>query len=432
MDFRTHNDHKWRRFATALSLAYALASIWSFSTSSFGKEVISSMVGEPSLMEEFTATVQQSITVRDLLAKYDEAYKKRNENIKILLVPGHEPTYGGTKFGDVWERDINVELAKELKKLLDENSRYEVYISRDESNWSDWLTDLYEKRLNDVEDFIKNEKEEVVRLVNTGEIQDPQKTNYHNTAPRDVAVRLYGINMWANENDMDIVIHIHWNDYPRSSMKSAGKYNGFVIFVPNQEYSSGIATKAVADAVQKRLGKYHPESNMPREVDGVVESSELIAVGSNNSVDSVSMLIEYGYIYEPQIQDKGARRYVIQDQALQTYLGLQDFFGGKNDVTMRFDSLVLPHLFKKDFGFKDSAGVFNLETFALQTVLINEGLYPPAGKTLNDCPRTGMLGSCTRTALANFQDKYGIDGELDTVGPKTREALNLKYSADIF
>ena len=64
---------------------------------------------------------------------------------------------------------------------------------------------------------------------------------------------------------------------------------------------------------------------MPKEDTGVIEDQELIALGSNNSLDGVGMLVEYGYIYEPGIVDISIRNKILDDLAFQTYLGVMDF-----------------------------------------------------------------------------------------------------------
>src|SRR5437868_3753787 len=46
--------------------------------------------------------------------------------VKILIVPGHEPDFGGTAFGSIYERDIAVDIAEDLARLLGQNPRYEV------------------------------------------------------------------------------------------------------------------------------------------------------------------------------------------------------------------------------------------------------------------------------------------------------------------
>ena len=65
----------------------------------------------------------------------------------------------------------------------------------------------------------------------------------------------------------------------------------------------------------------------------------------------------------------------------------------------------------------------NPEVVALQAALSKLGLYPPAGKTVRNCPINGNFLSCTESAVRSFQAKYGIQ-KTGTVGPKTRRKLN--------
>jgi hypothetical protein len=165
-------------------------------------------------------------------------------------------------------------------------------------------------------------------------------------ARTDVALRLYGINKWENENNVDIAIHVHINDNPRRNPTGPGIYSGFTMYVPEKEYTNSPTTKAVAETIFKRLAKYNPVSDLPIEDNGIVEEGDLIAIGAHNTANAASMLIEYGYIYEPQFQDKTVRLETLKDMAFQTYLGLQDFFGSGNDVSFAYDTLMLPHAWK--------------------------------------------------------------------------------------
>ncbi len=161
---------------------------------------------------------------------------------------------------------------------------------------------------------------------------------------------------------------------------------------------------------------------------GVVEEQELIAIGTYNTLEAPSMLIEYGYIYEPQFADPAVRESTLKDLAFQTYLGIQDFFGSGNDVSLAYDTLMLPHLWNKDIT-KDTKDVD--EVLALQSALMLEGLYPPDEKSKNDCPRTGRIGPCTLDALSDFQAKHGIKNEKNVVGKETKKVLNNLYSAQL-
>ncbi len=367
-------------------------------------------------------------TIAELQNKFDKADRARNQKVRIMIVPGHEPGYGGAEYGDVKERDLAVELANELKFFLQNNSHYEVFVSRDKDKWNSDIEKFFTDNRDEIISFVSESKNEMIRLVNDGTIKKIANGVIHNTAPQNVAVRLHGVNRWNEENNVDIAIHIHFNDYPRSNRSSQGKYTGFAIYVPERQFSNSTTTNAIAKTVFDRLSKYNAVSNLPKEDGGVVEEQELIAIGSYNTLDVPSMLIEYGYIYEPQFTNPEVRQSTLKDLAFQTYLGIQDFFGSGNDVSLAYDTLVLPHLWKQDI----TKGVENREeVLALQTALILEGVYPPENKTKNECPRTGKFGPCTITALSVFQDKHDIRGEKEKVGEQTKRILNSLYSVSI-
>jgi N-acetylmuramoyl-L-alanine amidase len=371
---------------------------------------------------------REGITVAQLQDKFDKADRARNQKVRIMIVPGHEPGYGGAEFGSVKERDLAVELANELKFFLQNNPHYEVFVSRDKDKWNADIEKYFTDNRNEIIEFVSESKNEMIRLINDGTVRKIVNGVIHNSAPQNVAVRLHGINRWNEENNVDIAIHVHFNDYPRSNSSSQGKYTGFAIYVPERQFSNSTTTNAIAQTVYERLSKYNAVSNMPKEESGVVEAQELIAIGSYNTLDVPSMLIEYGYIYEPQFTNPDVRQSTLKDLAFQTYLGIQDFFGSGNDVSLAYDTLVLPYLWKQEI----TKGEENREeVLALQTALIIEGVYPPESKTKNECPRTGKFGPCTANALTVFQNKHGIKGESNKVGEQTKKVLNDLYSVSI-
>ena len=376
------------------------------------------------------ALLHDPVTVADLHTKYTASIDNpQQKKIRVLIVPGHEPNYGGTNFGNLYERDMNVELAKNLVEFLKNNGHYDVMIARDENNWNPTLLDYFKNNWDAIIAYYKDNKQEVLHSVATGQTTKPVAAVAHNSAPVDVALRLYGINKWESENDVDIVIHVHFNDYPRSDTSVPGKYSGFAMYVPEKEYANSSTTNAVAETIFKRLAKYNAVSNLPAEDAGIVQEPDLIAIGAYNTTNSASMLIEYGYIYEPQFTNPAVRPTTLKDMAFQTYLGLQDFFGSGNDVSLAYDTLMLPHSWKGDLS--TTQGTTD-DVLALQSALLLDGEYPGTGKTKNDCPRTGKIGPCTLDAIDAFQKKYGITGEDNMVGEKTREILNNKYSVKAF
>lgn len=359
-----------------------------------------------------------------------EQLKTPNQKIKILLVPGHEPDYGGTEFGAgasrLYERNLTVELANDLRTVLQGNPRYEVYVTRDTTDWAPNFSSYFKTEWNDILTWQKARIAETKDLRRIGQMKKAVPTVYHNKAPTGVATRLFGINKWANENDVDVVLHIHFNDYPGRPDDGSGVYSGFTIYVPESQYYNGTTTRSIANTVFKRLSEYNPVSNLRGEDAGIVEDQDLIAIGSYNSVDAASMLIEYAYIYEPSLRDPMRRSIVMKDWAFQTYQGLEDFFndGSITDMAYPYGTVLLPHAWNELISEKstDINGIF-----ALQTALIRDGSYPPRGETLNSCPRTGKFGGCTKEAVSAFQKKYNIEGEQGVAGQKTLEKLNGLY-----
>lgn len=367
-------------------------------------------------------------TTDELRLKYAQNVKAKNPSIKIMIVPGHEPNFGGAEFGSLKEREFNTKLAEDLAGFLRANPRYEVFVARTNDAWHPILATYFSERWDDIIDWNSSYKSEKESLIRVGELKNTTPTVEHNIAPSGPAMRLVGMNKWGKENDVDIAVHIHFNDDPAHKRNTPGKFSGFAVYIPENQYYNSATTKAVAEKVFARLGKYNPVSDLNGESAGIVESPDLIAIGSNNSLDAASLLIEYGYIYEPQFRNDTTRVLAIKDLAYQTYLGLQDFFdpGESTKLARKYDTLLLPYSWNNNLT-ESANDVLPQDIFALQSALINDGVYPPRDRGKNDCPRSGAIGSCTKSALQSFQDKYGITGETNIVGVKTREVLNREY-----
>ena len=125
---------------------------------------------------------------------------------------------------------------------------------------------------------------------------------------------------------MDIVLHLHFNDYPGRAYDLPGKYSGFAIYIPDDQLPNYRASSEIAQSIRQELKKNQTESNFLKEKDIIIEDQQLIAVGSNASRDGVSILLEYGYIYEPEFANKAERTRALQQLAKQTYAGVKNFF----------------------------------------------------------------------------------------------------------
>jgi N-acetylmuramoyl-L-alanine amidase len=342
--------------------------------------------------------------------------------VHVLIVPGHRPDGGGTEFGSVYEREVVVDIADHLAAFLRKNSHYEVIVARDKKKWNSTLDRYFENKEDRIVAFVDKQKELMTRYINRGKIVSEEGVP-HNAVESSSALKLYGINKWASENSIDITIHLHLNDYAGRKSGKVGEHSGFTVYVPDHQYSNAAASKDIGTAIANRLRAYHATSTLPGESAGVVEDQYLIAIGSNNTADGASVLIEYGYIYEPQFINAAVRPLAVEDYAYQTYLGLQDFFS--DPVLNTSGSAAIPYDWSEVRlgGTKASAGVY-----ALQSGLRHLGYYPPKGKSFVDCPISGVTGACTKAALKAYQAARGLTATGD-VGPQTREALGQDLAA---
>ena len=423
-----------RYYATALFLAIVLAVPWAAVNYPLQTDAVLSAIGRAG--GEFAAAIlsHNPKSIADIQTKYEASTVPQSPKVKILIVPGHEPDYGGAEYkdptyGPVLERELTVELGQDLQDFLKADGHYQTFITRDTQAWNPVFADYFKQSWASIISWMKDARQDMAYLISVGSTTKPVAQVIHHAVPDDVAIRLYGITKWANDNDIDITVHIHFNDYPGHGSGS-GKYTGFAIYVPEHDYANSPTTRVIAKTVFSRLAKYNAVSDLKGESTGIVEEPDLIAIGANNTANSASMLIEYSYIYEPQVTDPAVRHTFLKELAYETYLGLQDFFApvAAAKLSYTYDTLMLPHSWGSPLLGKNDAPE---DVFALQTALVQDGDYPPTGRTMNDCPRSGKIGPCTKTAIQEFQDKHGISGEPGIVGPKTIEELNQLYSTKV-
>lgn len=360
----------------------------------------------------------RNVAVSDQISGASTATSTTTKKVRILIVPGHQPDAGGTVFGTLYERDVAVDIADALATLLTQNPHYEVMVARTKTAWNPILQNYFDMHTPEIETFMQSQWLQMANRLADGSFILEDDQVYHNTAPSETALQLYGINKWTNDNNYDITLHLHINDYAGRRAINIGTYDGFSIYVPDHQYSNATVSKAIGEAVAVRLNEYHATSTLPREDVGVIPDRQLIATGSNNSADTAAILIEYGYIYEPQFRDSLVRPVAIADYALQTYLGLQDFF--KDSISLSYGSISFPYDWTKVTGKQDERGP---GVYALQAGLHYLGFYPPSGKSFSECPVSGVAGACTQTAIMEYQAIRGLN-ITGTLGPKTRAALN--------
>src|SRR5688572_21801134 len=162
---------------------------------------------------------------------------KEAKKVRVLVVPGHEPKDGGAIMGQLRERDIVVELAKELGRLLEADGRFETLLTRDERGWTPELADYFSANWEQIDQWRESASEQMRARITGGELEKPVVHISHKRVPDDVAIRLYGITKWGNDKDVDVAVHLHFED-ERALTKSPGLRTGFAIYVPTPEYAN--------------------------------------------------------------------------------------------------------------------------------------------------------------------------------------------------
>ena len=370
----------------------------------------------------------ERITPEQILASY------KTDKIKILIVPGHDNDSFGAQFKGIKETQMNAELGQELFEFFQKDGKFEAYATRVKNgDYSQWFSDYFESNKEEVEKFREDSQKQMRQAIEQGMPANENQV-YHNSAADNDSLRLYAINKWANENNIEVVFHIHFNDYPGRKLDKLGEYSGFSIYVPEYQLPNHRASSEVAKPLKNQLEKYFAKSDLPAESFALIEDHELIAIGSNASRDGVSVLTEYGYIYEPRFTNKETRGVILKELAYQTYVGIKKFFNGNDLPASNYETTLLPHIWNNPL--KKGAASESKDTLYLQMALRQEGLYPPENKTFNDCPLSGVFGNCTFEAVKKFQEKYAdeiltendkIEKASGFAGPKTLAKLNELY-----
>jgi hypothetical protein len=295
----------------------------------------------------------------------------------------------------------------------------EVINAHDNNGYASFLEKYFKKEKKKIDSFIKNSKKSFAKDVQRGDI-DVEEAVPHGTASPVSATRLYAINKWANENDIDLVLHVHFNDYG-SRVASGGVYSGFSVYVPNSELKNGRKSIPIGKKIHASLKRIMFPSNNPSEAkySSAIEDHELIALGANNTLKVPSVLIEYSYIYEAQLHSEFFERIAVE-YAHRTVVGLSDFLktGSKQSDLTSYTW--------KDDREEDNMAAPSLDVYMLQLALKANGTYPTYKEASFECPITGVFTICTKDALMKFQKKNGMKqtGELDAA---TRAVLNKMY-----
>jgi len=247
--------------------------------------------------------------------------------IKILLVPGHDNQVWGAQYGNLKEADMNLVLATRIYNILKQDKRFDVHITRDSNGYTKEFADYFPAQKDAISAFVENAKKLMQGKIADGSfVVEPNAP--HHTVSDDIALRLYGFNKWADENNIDATIHIHFNDYPLPTKWTIGKYKGFAIYMPNSQFPNATESANFAKSIFTELHKKYITSTWKQEAGGLVPDQQLIAIGANGTLDASvrSVLIEYSYIYEKKLSTRSTRLQAYTDMANLTVAGIKNYF----------------------------------------------------------------------------------------------------------
>ncbi|MCR4311598.1 MAG: N-acetylmuramoyl-L-alanine amidase, partial [Candidatus Taylorbacteria bacterium] len=128
-----------------------------------------------------------------------------SKKLRILVVPGHDSEYWGTQYLGLKEATVTLELGKKLAQFLSADGEFKVILARDDTGYNPLLSAYFTEGEDSILDFAHGKKQIMNSLISDGKVEAKTDGVYHNNAPSPVVIRLYGINKWANENDVDLV-----------------------------------------------------------------------------------------------------------------------------------------------------------------------------------------------------------------------------------
>lgn len=246
-----------------------------------------------------------------------------NKKIRILLVPGHEPNDGGAIYGKIKERDLNLQLSTEIKNILSANPNFEIIMARDQNGWNNDLKNYVTTGSTAIMSWVLNMKNKMLAKINSGQFKIINPAMKHNDATSEAVLYLYGTNKWIEENNIDLVLHIHFNNNPK--YKGKPNYSGYCMYVPDSQYGNASTSRIFANYLNGEISKIENKSNMSQEKDTIISDQELIAIGNYDVLKIPSVLVEYAYIYEPMIISSDTRNIFIDKAASSTATAIESY-----------------------------------------------------------------------------------------------------------
>ncbi len=220
---------------------------------------------------------------------------------------------------------MNLALATKIFNLLKKDPKYQVYITRDSSGYTKDFAEHFELNEEHIDSFIESSKKNILSNLGIGTFIKKANTP-HAQASEAAVFKLYAINKWVNKNEIDAVIHVHFNDYRRKTKWRMGDREGFAIYVPDEQFLNSEESFKLGNNIFNELVKKYKTSNYVNELGGMVSDQRLIALGANRTLvaKARTILVEYGYIYKFGNREKRLKDY--EQMAELTVAGLNNYY----------------------------------------------------------------------------------------------------------
>ena len=263
-----------------------------------------------------------------LLGFSDVSLAQTTAPIKILLVPGHDNEVWGAQYKNLKEADMTLAVASRIYDILSKDKRFEVHITRDKDGYTKEFADYFAKNQAPILSFKENAKKVTQSDIVDGTFIPKKGVIPHNSVTENVAIHLYGFNKWANENNIDAMIHIHFNDDGRKNKSKPGPWKGFSVYMPDPQLVNSTKSAPLALGIFNALKKKYFDAVGIKKNGGVIVDQGLIALGANGTLlPSVrSTLIEYAYIYEKMFNTYAKRQVAYQNMADITANAIINYF----------------------------------------------------------------------------------------------------------
>lgn len=244
--------------------------------------------------------------------------------IRILIVPGHEPNAGGAdEFKKIKERDLNLQLSEMVAEKFASSSNIEIILARDINGWNSNLKNYIETSSTTILSWVADMKSKMLVKINAGEMKLINPGMKHNVATSNAVLYLYGTNKWIGENNIDLVLHIHFNNNPKINGKP--NYRGYCMYVPDGQYSNSSSSLIFANYLDAEISKIEKKSNMPQELKIIIPDQQLIATGNFDTLKIPSVVVEYAYIYEPMMVSSSTRNIFMLKAASSTATAIENY-----------------------------------------------------------------------------------------------------------